>query len=163
MKPDKTQLIREIEAFPARLEKLVGGLTEEVVSSVSGETAVSSNEWSIAQIIHHLADSHSWGLMRCKKVLTEEAPIIASYHQDSFAQLADGQDSNMMASLNILSGIHARWAILLRSLEDDDWWRTEVHVEFDPWQLTDLVANYVRHGHSHLEQLKEVLASHQDG
>ena len=151
---DRQVLIGKITVLPEQVESAVAGLSVEELT-----TAVSPTEWSVAQIIHHLADSHSWGLRRCKMVLAKEAPTIASYHQDGLAQLADGKDGNIMPSLAILKGTHARWVTLLQSLSDEDWQRTEVHIDYGAWQLIDLVGNYARHGESHLQQIKAILAA----
>ena len=132
---------------------LVEGRSAEMLT-----TAVSPTEWTIAQVIHHLADSHSWGLHRCKRVLTQEAPVISSYDQNVFAQLPDGQDNNITPALQIINGTHARWTMLLESLSAADWERTEVHEEYGPWQLRDLVANYAQHGQNHLQQIEQILA-----
>ncbi|MEM7111149.1 MAG: DinB family protein [Chloroflexota bacterium] len=148
-------LITQIEQLPAQLDALVGGLSVEAL-----KTAVSPTDWTIAQVVHHLADSHSWGLHRCKKVLTQEAPIISSYDQDSFAQLPDGPNHDIQPSLQIINGIHARWAVLLESLSAADWERPEVHEEYGPWQLRDLVGNYARHGQNHLQQIEQILTAH---
>lgn len=149
-----SELVAQIQEFPTQLLDLTEKLSVDQLT-----TAHVEDEWTIAQVVHHLADSHAWGLRRTKKILTEDAPVISSYQQGQFAEMVDGKVGDIQSSLMIVQGTHARWAQLLESLSANDWERPEVHVEYGAWRLQDMVANYVRHGGSHLAQIQKTVTN----
>jgi len=81
--------------------------------------------WSPWQIVHHLADVHSAGLLRVRRALTEDVPRIENYSHEAWAWLPDAMSQAMSeASLRIFEGTSIRWHALLRGLPDHAWGRT---------------------------------------
>ena len=58
--------IDELQRAPARLSQLVSGLSDEQLDTTY-------RNWTIRQIVHHLADSHLNMYVRFKLALTEGA------------------------------------------------------------------------------------------
>jgi len=114
--------IEEIERTPTRLRQAVSGLSDAHLDTTY-------RNWTIRQIVHHLADSHLNSYVRFKLALTEERPTIKPYDESRWSQLADAQRANVEPSLRILEGLHARWARLLRSLAPDAYERSFYHQE----------------------------------
>jgi hypothetical protein len=75
---ERTALIAAIAALPAQLEALVAGLTPAELT-----TPFLAGEWTVAQNVHHLADSHANAYIRCRLVMTEEDPPLRPYKQDA--------------------------------------------------------------------------------
>ena len=113
-------LIERLERLPVQVEHLVTGLTPARLT-----THFLPGEWTVAQNIHHLADSHMNAYLRCKLIMTEEYPTLKPYDQDAWATLPDASAAHLATSLNLLQGLHTRWAQFFRMLGDDDW-------RFDP-------------------------------
>ena len=63
-----------IRSFPSKLEALVSDLTPEELT-----TAYNAPEWTVAQNIHHLADSHLNSYVRMKLMYTEDNPTLKPY------------------------------------------------------------------------------------
>src|SRR5579859_5990224 len=98
-----------IEAAPtAALRAAVAGLSEDQLDT-------RYRNWTIRQIVHHLADSHVHSYLRFKWALTEERPTIKPYDEGCWAALADARTGDVRAPLALLEGLHARWVQLLRS------------------------------------------------
>lgn len=143
--------IHTIRTFVPRLRALVQGYT-----AVQLTTPYNAPEWTIAQNIHHLVDSHAMSYIRFKLILTQENPTLPVYSQDNFAKLPDAQIAYLEDSLTILEGLHARWAYMLDHIED--WSRTGYHPEMDRTiSLDELVMMYADHCEGHLVQIQEVL------
>jgi DinB superfamily len=155
---ERLDLTRQIAELPAQLEELVGDLTTEqlVARPLAGE-------WSVAQNVHHLADSHMNSFIRLKLILTEENPPLKPYDQDAWAERADANHPDIALSLQLLRGLHARWAQLFDSLSDAEWARTGVHPESGIVTPADLLRSYVRHGAGHLDQIARTLAAQTAG
>lgn len=114
--------------------------------------------WTARQVIHHLADSHANAYVRHKRTLTEDHPTIAPYDEVSWAELADVTAVPIEASLEILRGLHLRWATLLATCTDAQWERTAFHPGSGwTYRLDTLAAHYSWHGRHHLGHLEIVL------
>lgn len=145
------QWIREIEQFPAKLEKLTAGLTAQQLG-----WRYRPDGWTIKQVVHHCADSHMNSLVRFKLSVTEDLPVIKPYFEDRWAELPDSTDDNISHSLILLRGLHARWANLLHNLEPADLKRAFIHPEQQKQVTVEenigMYAWHCRHHQAHIEQ-----------
>ncbi len=143
-----------IAALPERLETAVGSLNNEQL-----DTPYRPGGWTVRQLVHHIADSHQNAHCRVRLTLTEEKPFIKPYDQDAWVALPYLQKLPLQPSLDILRGLHARWAALLDSLSPADFQRQYVHPEYGKtFSLEYVTGMYTWHGDHHLAhitQLKE--------
>ena len=116
--------------------------------------------WSIKQVVHHCADSHMNSFMRFKLTLTEKKPTIRPYFEDRWAELPDSLSDDISGSLATLSGVHARWTLLLKSLGPKQLERTFIHPESDrEMALDENIGLYAWHCKHHLAHIRQALAS----
>tara|TARA_Y100000815_G_scaffold264962_1_gene281264 strand:+ start:950 stop:1504 length:555 start_codon:yes stop_codon:yes gene_type:complete len=142
--------IFEIESFPLKLKLAVNDLSEEEL-----QWQYRSGSWTIKQLIHHCADSHMNSFIRFKLSLTEDSPIIKPYLEDKWAQLADSSLADTSLSLKIIEGLHQRWAILLKSLANEELNRAFVHPEHGKhFSLKENIGIYAWHCNHHLGHIK---------
>ena len=134
----------EVAALPARLREAVAGLSDEQL-----DTPYREGGWTVRQVVHHLPDSHMNAYVRVKLALTEEAPLIKTYDEAAWANLADTRDTPPGVSLALLDALHARWATLLRSLGEAEWKRTITHPDWGVVPLDALLGLYAWHGRHH--------------
>ncbi|HYF64057.1 MAG TPA: DinB family protein [Herpetosiphonaceae bacterium] len=151
---ERNVLIEKIKRLPAQLELLVGGL-----SYAELHTRFLPEEWTVAQNVHHLADSHMNCLIRIKLILTEEHPTLRPYDQDAWALTPDYAHTPISESLTLLRGLHSRWAILFEQLSEKQWQRTGFHPENGVVTLDGLLRDYAAHGEGHLDQITRTLAA----
>jgi uncharacterized damage-inducible protein DinB len=140
----------EIERAPTRLREAVAGLSDQQLDT-------KYRNWTIRQIVHHLADSHVNSYVRFKWTLTEERPTIKPYDESRWSLLADAQRAAVMPSVQLLEALHARWAYLLRSLSPEAFERSFYHPESqEVVPLWRALAYYVWHGRHHTAQIEWV-------
>ncbi len=152
---ERAAQIDRIEALPALLDAAVRDLSEAQLTAHP-----LAGEWSVAQNVHHLADSHMNAYVRCKLILTEEQPTLKPYFQNAWAETVDGAQADVSASLAILRGLHNRWVTLLRALPDDGWSREGWHPELQRvYTIDSILTLYGGHGEAHLEQIARTLAA----
>ena len=144
---DKIDVIRR---FPVQLEALVANLTPEELT-----TAYNAPEWTVAQNVHHLVDSHINSYIRMKLMQTEDNPTLKPYDQDVWATLPDAQLADIRSSMTILRGLHQRWAIFLESVED--WERPGYHPANGAVTLGSQLEYYAAHCEGHLKQIQAVI------
>lgn len=145
----RSTCIAIIERFPQELTKAVVGLSDTQL-----DTPYRPEGWTVRQVVHHLADSHSQCLHRFKLALTEDSPVIKPYREELWAEHADARTMPVEASLSIIAGTHSRWAVLLRSLESTAFDRVFFHPEQNrAIALSEALELYVWHGGHHLAHI----------
>ena len=145
---DLSTWIGQIEVLPEQLRQVVVRLSDEQV-----DTVYRPGGWTIRQVVHHLADSHTNCYVRFKWALTEEEPTIKTYDERRWAELVDYRLVPVQTSLDFLSLLHERWVVLLRALTPDQLSRRFVHPESGPSELAWNVGNYAWHGRHHLAHI----------
>ena len=151
---DYSRAIAQLRAFPAQLEALVRPLDTATLLATPLR-----GEWSVAQNVHHLADSHLHSYMRCKRIATEEYPTIHPYDQDVWAGMSDASMADIDGSLQLLHGLHTRWAHFFSGLATSDWRRAGFHPEVGEITLEMLLDMYVIHGNGHLDQITRTITA----
>ena len=140
--------VGEIAALPAQLREAVRGLTD-----AQYETPYRPGGWTVRQVVHHLADSHMQSYGRFKMALTEDEPVIKTYEEGRWAELADTRLTPPETSLVLLEALHRRWVALLRSLTEEDWRRSFRHPELGLVGLEKAAELYAWHGKHHLAHI----------
>ncbi len=148
---ERQQKISRIRELPAKLEEAVAGLSEQQLDAPGG-----GEEWSIRQIVHHLADAHLNAFLRTKLILTEEKPILKPFDQEAWARLHDTMGLPIGPSLQIIRGLHERWSALLASLPESAWDRVGIHLERGIMTTGELLEIYSHHGEDHLRQIARI-------
>jgi uncharacterized damage-inducible protein DinB len=145
--PRQAELIAEIEAAPRLLWAIVAGLTDAQLDT-------KYKNWTIRQIVHHIADSHVNSYVRFKWTLTEETPTIKPYDDGLWADLDDARQGAVDPALALLDGLHLRWVQLLRSLTPEQFSRSFLHPETGRLvSLSSALAYYAWHGKHHTGQI----------
>jgi uncharacterized damage-inducible protein DinB len=146
--PERRQeFIADIEQAPAALARAVAGLTD-------GQLDTRYRNWTLRQIVHHIADSHVNSYVRFKWTLTEERPTIKAYDDGRWAALEDARTGDVRAPLALLEGLHARWLQLLRALTPEQFDRSFVHPETGKTvSLGAALCYYAWHGKHHTAQI----------
>lgn len=144
---DTKQQLAAIAEFPVRLTELVGKWGDDRL-----DTPYRPDGWTIRQLVHHIADSHTNAYVRTKLALTADNPTIAPYEEAEWAKLPDSL-LDVAPSLVILRNLHYRWVTILESLAESDWQRTYFHPGSQrPVTLAEVAAQYAWHGEHHYQQ-----------
>jgi hypothetical protein len=150
----RQEYIAKIRALPQQVADFTAGLSNEQLA-----THFLSGEWSVAQNVHHLADSHMNSYIRLKLILTEDNPTIRPYDQDLWAMTPEANSPDLSASLTLLRGLHQRWADLFEGLDEAQWQRTGMHPENGVITPNTLLKSYAEHGEAHLDQMQRTLTA----
>lgn len=151
---NRSAAIEKIRRLPQQLTALVAGLSPQELTATP-----LPGEWSIAQNVHHVADSHLNSYVRCKLMATEQNPTLKPYDETAWARFPDGSSPDLHASLALLDALHTRWVQFWEALPPDAWQRSGFHPEGGPVTLAQQLDLYVAHGEAHLEQIRRTLAA----
>jgi hypothetical protein len=142
------QCIADIEAAPRLVRELVAGLTQPQLDT-------KYKNWTIRQIVHHLADSHVHSYIRFKWALTESTPTIKAYDEGTWAELEDARTGDVEPPLALLEAVHRRWVQLLRSMTPAQFARSFLHPETGKLvPLSLALRSYAWHGKHHTAQIR---------
>lgn len=141
---ERRAAIQAIASAPGRLRKAVDGLSAEQL-----DTPYREGGWTVRQLVHHLADSHINAYSRFRFALTESNPTVMAYDENQWARLHDAATAPIEPSLALLDGLHGRWALLLQSLQAEDFARPLIHSASGPHDIDWLLAIYSWHGAHH--------------
>lgn len=145
--PPRETLIHQIETAPQALRKAVEGLTDVQLDT-------KYKNWTIRQIVHHLADSHANSYIRFKWALTEDNPVIKTYDENKWSDLEESKTGSLEAPLAMLEGIHRQWVQLLRAMTEEQYNRAFIHpVGNRTILLKNAVGTYAWHSRHHTGQI----------
>ena len=144
----RAELIAVVEQAPAALRRAVAGLSADQLD-------VRYRNWTLRQIVHHLADSHVNSYIRFKWALTEERPTIKAYDEGRWAALEDSRMGDVRAPLALLEGLHACWVQLLRCMTEEQFGRSFLHPETGQTvSLHAALCQYAWHCRHHTGQIR---------
>ncbi len=144
----RTDRISEIERTPQLLRSALAGLSESQL-----QTAYRPGGWTVTQVVHHLPESHMNAYIRFKLALTENEPTIKPYQESLWAEREDTRMAPIAVSTALLDALHQRWAILLKTLQPDEWARSFRHPELGLVSLDKSLALYAWHGRHHVAHI----------
>jgi hypothetical protein len=146
--------LNDIRFLPQLLENSILNLDEQQLL-----TPYRDGGWTVKQLVHHVADSHSNALIRFKLGLTEDNPTIKPYDEKAWAELNDVHELPINISLTMLHTIHARMHSCIKNLSAAEWERTLVHPEHNMqmtlYYLLGMYSWHGRHHTAHITALRE--------
>jgi hypothetical protein len=145
---DRAKFIEQLEQAPTNLRAAVAGLSEAQL-----DTPYRPGGWTVRQVVHHLPDSHLNAYVRFRLALTEDEPQVKTYEEDKWAELHDARTAPTELSLTLFGAVHARWVLLLRSLQPEDFTRNIRHPELGLLPLDRMLAIYAWHGRHHVAHI----------
>jgi hypothetical protein len=149
---ERSGAIATLAELPEQLRNAVDGLS----SSQLG-TPYREGGWTLRQVVHHVADSHMNALIRVKLALTEDWPTVKPYDEAAWSNLHDVA-APVEWSLELVESLHARWVMLLQSLNDEQWQRGFNHPESGPNTVELVTLIYAWHSRHHVAHITHLRA-----
>jgi hypothetical protein len=141
-----------IEVYAAggdALNRAVQGLSREDLLAHPGP-----GDWSIQELVIHLADSDAIAIDRMKRIVTEDQPTLLYADETAYVERLLPQDQSLEDALTIFEVGRRQWSRVLRRLPDAAFTRQGIHNRTGLVNLGGLVEGYHRHLEHHLVFLK---------
>jgi hypothetical protein len=113
-------------------------------------------QWSIRQVLCHLADSELVAAVRFRMVIAEDNPTLVAYNQELWAARLDYTRRKISQALETFRRTRAENYELLRTLPEGAFERPAVHVELGSLRLRDLLRIHAEHAENHARQLQSI-------
>jgi DinB superfamily len=149
----------KIEEYGRGFDLLTAALAE--VPQETWEFKPAADEWSIHEILVHIKDSESMGVIRLHKLIAEPGSTLMAYEESKWADALKYQNQDVQDALQIFKLTRRTTYRLLKTLSDQVFMQSVVHPEavhpeygesytFEKW-----LNIYTRHIPEHIEQLKK--------
>ncbi len=120
-------------------------------------------DWSIHEIIIHLADSETNSSLRARMIVAEPDGRLMGYDENAWAKKLNYHEQDPDDALQTVRYARLRTYKWLKSLPDSVWSNSAVHPEFStPYTLERWLEIYAEHIPNHVEQMKRSYAAWQN-
>jgi DinB superfamily len=151
---ERASLIERYRAGHAALVAAVEGVADDELDAHPIE-----GEWSVREVVHHVADSEMTSAIRLRRLIAEEDPLIAGYDGDEFARRLHYANRPIEPALAAVDAARATTAQILHGLTDMEWSRTGTHSESGPYGVETWLEIYAVHCDDHARQIRGALAA----
>lgn len=114
---------------------------------------IGPGDWTLAELIAHLADSDLNGAERMKRVIAEDNPTLMAYDESAWARHLDYANTPIDEAVALFAANRKWMTRILKTLPDEAFARVGNHSETGSLSLAALLAKYVGHLDHHLRFL----------
>ena len=141
-------LIDRFEAGGVELGEAILGLTPHQLTARLGP-----GQWSIHELVIHLADSDAIAIDRMKRVIAEDGPMLLCAEETFYVKELYCHDQSIDDAVTLFKVGRRQFARVLRLLPDAAFSRVGTHNVTGTMTLADLVETCVNHLSHHLDFL----------
>ena len=114
------------------------------------------NEWSVHEIVVHMADSESMSALRVRKLIVEPGSTLMGYKEAKWADALSYKKQSVEDALQIIKLARQTTYRLLKTLPDEVFAHSVTHPESsEPYTFERWLNIYARHIPDHIEQIKK--------
>jgi hypothetical protein len=152
---DRKEIDEKIEQYGRGFGLLSATLAEVPREAWSYRPA--PGEWSVHEIIVHMADSESMSALRARKLIVEPGSMLMGYEETKWADALDYKEQSAEDALEIIRLARQSTYTLLKRQPDEVFTHSVIHAEYPdaPYSFEQWLNIYARHIPDHIEQLKK--------
>lgn len=117
---------------------------------------LAGEDWSIRDVLVHLADSELVGAVRFRLVLADDEPLLPVYDQDAWKRRLHYLWRDPQAAIALFQQTRFATAEILQQCDAAAWRRSGIHPERGPVTLEELLGIYVEHVDGHISQVERL-------
>ena len=152
MYDEREELLKALRSNPVTLRTLVRDLDDAAVRRRPAD-----GEWSVVEVVAHLADTEQRALERVRRMLDEDNPSIAGFDQAALAVERRYHEMDVAEQLARFEALRAEHVALLESLDDAGWTRPGIHQEQGAMTVQLYEAHMAGEDADHLAQIARLV------
>ena len=150
---DTKERNEKIELYGRGFELLKAALAE--VPAEAMKFKPEPKEWSVHEIIIHIADSETNAALRARKLIVEPGGMLMGYDQDKWANELNYHEQNLEDALDATRVARKTTYELLKRQPEEVFDHSIIHPEYtDPYTFDQWVNIYSAHIPGHIEQIQ---------
>ena len=119
----------------------------------------SPDDWTIHEIIIHIADSEVNSYIRCRRLIAEPGSLVLGYDEAKWARVLCYHDQSPGEALELFKWLRLKSYTLIKTLPEAVWSYTVQHSESGPMTMDDWLLTYERHIPEHIAQMQIIYES----
>jgi hypothetical protein len=147
---NRAQLIERYRTATPDLDDALAGITDEEL-----DRPQPGGEWTVRQIVHHLADGEAMSYTRLRRLVADDSPVIRGYDEPTFARRLH-YDRPIATSLAVVRAVRESSLELMAVMSPADWARTGTHSESGPYSVDTWLTIYAAHAPDHAAQIRRL-------
>lgn len=148
-----TERLEKIELYGRGFDLLTEALRD--IPRECWQFRPAPGEWSIHEVIVHLADSETNAALRARKLAVEPGDLLMAYDQDKWAAALDYHRQDVDDALQLTKYARQTTYQWLKTLPEEIFQNAVRHPEFEQPYTFDLWLNiYAKHIPGHIEQIQ---------
>jgi hypothetical protein len=150
---NREEINEKIEQYGRGYDLLTAALAEVPKEAWSYRPA--PNEWSVHEIVVHMADSESMSALRARKLIAEPGSTLMGYDEAYWADALAYIEQSAEDALEVIRLARLTTYNLLKRQPDEVFTHSVTHPEYaDPYTFEKWLNIYARHIPDHIDQLK---------
>jgi len=121
--------------------------------------APTSDQWSPANIIHHLADTEAHFYIRYLKILTEDIPQTEFFDENVYPVRLKYEKRDVQSSLRLLQALRENFFVIMSNFTPEEWERKGRNSDVGEYPIIALIKKSRTHIKDHLNQLNEAVSA----
>jgi len=152
MYDEREELLKALRSNPVTLRALVRDMDDAALRRRPAD-----DEWSVVEVVSHLADTEERALERVRRMLDEDNSSIDAFDQAALAVERKYHGMDIGEQLARFEALRAEHVALLESLDDSSWRRPGVHEEQGAMTVQLYEAHMAGEDADHLAQIARLL------
>ena len=150
---DKQERNEKIELYGKGFDMLVHVLQD--IPRDIWQFKPAPKEWSIHEVIIHLADSESNAALRARMLIVEPGGTVMGYDQDQWVDILNYHEHDLEDALEVVRLARKTTHVLLKKQPDEVFEHIVMHPEYkEPYTFENWLNIYSAHIPGHIEQIQ---------
>jgi uncharacterized damage-inducible protein DinB len=138
-------VIEQYATGGAKLRRAVAGLSQGELTARPGP-----GQWSILEVVVHLADSDAIAIDRMKRMLTDDNPPLLNADESAYTERLFPHEQSLEYALTLFDLGRRQFARVLRNLPPEAFERAGTHNRRGRMTVGGMVGDYIKHVDDHL-------------
>jgi DinB family protein len=146
---ERQALLDTYRTAPARLAAAIDTLRPEEIDGRPG-----ADEWTVREIVQHLADAEIVSAARLRAMLHEDNPNLVAFDEAGYARRFDYGERSLAVALALLTAARQSNVELMERMSPDEWDRAGNHPEYGRYTISRLLETHAPHALAHIQQIE---------
>lgn len=144
---------KKIEEYRSGYDMLTAALVE--IPREAWDFRPAPGEWSIHEVIGHMADSEMIGVVRLYKIIAEPGSTVMAYEPDLWGKSLGWQNGDVNDALEVFRLIRRRTVQMIKTMPHQVYEQSVVHPEYkEPYTFDLWLGIYAPHVTEHIDQIE---------
>jgi len=153
---NKKERDEKIEQYGRGFDLLKAALAE--VPAEAMKFKPEPTEWSVHEVVVHMADSEAMSALRARKLIVEPGSQLMGYEEAKWADALNYQEQNFEDALQVIKYARLTTYNLLKTLPDEVFTHSVKHPENpEPYTFDRWLTIYANHIPNHIDQIKKAV------